>query len=148
MLDKVSDRELEKEYRKRFFLKGGERIGKSEDAAKHFAALFAEDPSRESFLVMFLNGNNKHIATEVLFKGTLTSSAVYPREIIKRALEHDAAAIVCGHNHPSGNLNPSRDDMAITKKIKAALDTVDIAFHDHLIVAGEGFYSFTDHGLL
>jgi len=78
----------------------------------------------------------------------LTTSAVYPREIVKTALENNAAALICAHNHPSGNLNPSRDDISITKKIKAACDTVDIPLHDHLIIAGDGWYSFSDHGLI
>ncbi len=86
--------------------------------------------------------------TEILFKGSLTTAAVYPREIIKTALKNHAAAIVCAHNHPSGNLNPSRDDVAVTEKIKMACKTVDIALHDHLIITGNGWYSFADHGLI
>ena len=97
---------------------------------------------------MFLNGQNALITVEILFRGTLTTAAVYPREIIKLALENNAAAIICAHNHPSGNLNASRDDIAITKKIKDACGTVDISLHDHLIIAGDGHYSLADHGLL
>ena len=148
VLDQISDEQLVNEYRKRFFLKAGDPVHSSEEAAKHFTVMFGPDPSRECFAVIYLNGKNGLISVEILFKGTLTASAVYPREIIKKALENHAAAIICSHNHPSGNLNPSRDDIAITKKIKAACDTVDIAFHDHLIVTSEGFYSFSDHGLL
>ncbi|MEE8186098.1 MAG: JAB domain-containing protein [Nitrososphaerales archaeon] len=148
VLDQISDELIENEYRKQFFLKAGDPVHSSEEAAKHFTAMFSSDPSRECFAVMYLNGRNALISVDVLFKGTLTASAVYPREIIKKALENHAAAIICSHNHPSGNLNPSGDDMTITKRIKAACETVDIAFHDHLIVTSEGFYSFADHGLL
>jgi len=148
LLDKVSDSELDKEYRKRFFLSAGEELHGAEDAAKHFNMLFADDPAREYFGIIYLNGKNDVISSEVLFTGTLTTSAVYPREIIKRALEENAGAILVGHNHPSGNRQPSQDDLSITKKIKAACETVDIVFHDHLIVTSLGYYSFADHGLL
>ena len=148
VLDQISDEQLVNEYRKRFFLKAGDLVHSSEEAAKHFTAMFSSDPSRECFAVMYLNGKNALILVEILFKGTLTASAVYPREIIKKALENHTAAIICSHNHPSGNLNPSSDDINITKRIKQACDTVDIAFHDHVIVTSEGFYSFADHGLL
>ena len=148
MLDKVSDKQIEKEYHRRFTLKAGDIVNSAEDAARHFAGLLSKETGRECFVVMFLNGANKYIACEVLFKGSLTTSAVYPRVIIKRALELDGAAIICAHNHPSGNLNPSRDDLAITKKIKEACSTVDISLHDHLIIAGDGWCSFADNGIL
>ena len=148
MLDKVSDKQIEKEYHRRFTLKSGDIVNSSEDAARHFAALLSKETGRECFAVLFLNGQNAVLKSEILFKGTLTTSAVYPREIIKIALKNSTAALICAHNHPSGNLNPSRDDLSITKKIKAALDAVDIAFHDHLIIAGDGWYSLSDNGLL
>ena len=148
MLDKVSDKQIETEYHRRFTLKAGDIVNSSEDAARHFAALLSKETGRECFVVLFLNGSNRYIASEILFKGTLTTSAVYPRVIIKRALELDCAATICAHNHPSGNLKPSRDDLQITRKIKAACDTVDIAVHDHLILAGDSWYSFADNGIL
>ena len=148
VLDRVSDSEIDKEYRKRFFLKAGDKLYGADDASKHFSILFSEDKAREHFGVIYLNGKNAVISSEILFSGTLTTAAVYPREIIKRALEENAAAILVGHNHPSGNKQPSSDDLAITKKIKAACQTVDIAFHDHVIVTSEGFYSFSDHGVI
>ena len=147
-LDRISDSQLDKEYRKRFFLKSGDKLQNAEDAAKHFNILFGEDPAREHFGIIYLNGANKVINSEILFTGSLTTSAVYPREVIKRALEENAAAILCGHNHPSGNRNPSQDDLSITKKIKAACETVDIVLHDHLIVTSIGYYSFADNGVL
>jgi len=148
VLDRVSDSELDLEYRKRFFLKSGDKLYGAEDASKHFNILFADDPSREHFGIIYLNGKNDVISSEILFTGTLTTSAVYPREIIRRSLEEHCAAIICGHNHPSGNKNPSQDDLQITKKIKSACQTVDISLHDHVIVTSEGFYSFADHGVL
>ncbi|MCH7762963.1 MAG: DNA repair protein RadC [Candidatus Marinimicrobia bacterium] len=146
-LDRVSDAALDEEYRKRFFLKAGARLSSAEDAAKHFNVLFSKDPSREHFGVIYLNGANRVITSEILFVGSLTASQVHPREIIKRALEKNAAAIVCSHNHPSGNTRPSQDDLQITKKIRLACETVEIALHDHVIVTSEGYYSFADHGI-
>ena len=148
VLDRVSDSELDKEYRKRFFLSAGEKLHGAEDAAKHFNMLFAKDPSREHFGLIYLNGKNDIISSEILFSGTLTTAAVYPREIIRKAIEESAGAILVGHNHPSGNRQPSQDDLSITKKIKAACETVDIVLHDHLIVTSIGYYSFADHGVL
>ena len=148
VLDRVSDSEIDKEYRKRFFLTAGDKLYGADDASKHFSILFSEDKAREHFGVIYLNGKNAVISSEILFTGTLTTAAVYPREIIKRALEENAAAILVGHNHPSGNKNPSQDDLQITKKIKSACQTIDISLHDHLIVTSEGFYSFSDHGVI
>ena len=148
MLDRVSDSQLDKEYRKRFFLKAGDKLSSAEDAAIHFNMLFAKDPVREHFGVIYLNGANKVINSEILFSGSLTTSQVHPREIIKRALEENTAAVVCGHNHPSGNTQPSQDDLQITKKIKLACETLDITLHDHVIVTGEGYYSLADHGII
>ena len=106
------------------------------------------DKSREVFLVIYLNGRNQILKMEELFQGTLTTSAVYPREVVKRALVNDAAALVFVHNHPSGNPNPSQDDLIITKKLKEAAQAIDVSVHDHLIIAGNDVYSFADHGLI
>ncbi len=148
VLDKVSDSELDKEYRKRFFLSAGEKLHGAEDAAKHFNMLFAKDPSREHFGLICLNGRNDVISSEIIFSGTLTTAAVYPREIIRKAIEENAAAILVGHNHPSGNRQPSQDDLSITKKIKAACETVDIVLHGHLIITSKGCYSIADNAVL
>ena len=106
------------------------------------------DRSREVFLVIYLNGRNQILKMEELFQGTLTTSAVYPREVVKRALVNDAAALVFVHNHPSGNPNPSKDDLTITIKLKEAAQAIDVSVHDHLIIAGNDVYSFADHGLI
>ena len=106
------------------------------------------DKSREVFLVIYLNGRNQILKMEELFQGTLTTSAVYPREVVKRALVNDAAALVFVHNHPSGNPNPSQDDLIITKKLKEAAQAIDVSVHDHLIIAGNDVYLFADHGLI
>ena len=94
ILNLVSDKEIATEYKKRFFLKGGDKLAGSNDAASHLTVLLSNNPSREQFAVIFLNAANCIITSKVMFKGSLTSSAVYPREIIKKALELDAASII------------------------------------------------------
>lgn len=106
------------------------------------------DRNREVFMVIYLNGRNQILQMEELFEGTLTSSVVYPREVVKRALAHNAAALVFVHNHPSGNPAPSRDDLKITEKLKTAAKAVEIAVHDHIIIAGNEHYSFAEDGLI
>jgi DNA repair protein RadC len=150
-MNQISDADLELEYRKRFSVPEGEIISDSATAAKHFTAVIGDRiTERECFIVMLLNGRNQLIHTEILFEGTLTSSVVYPREIIRLAIKKNAAAVLVGHNHPSGNKMESSDDRAITAKIKKALETVEIKnFHDHIIVVPGGDYtSFADKGLI
>ena len=106
------------------------------------------DKNREVFMVIYLNGRNQIIKMEEVFEGTLSTSAVYPREVVKRALDNEAAALVFVHNHPSGNPNPSKEDLAITNKLKEASQSIDVVVHDHLIIAGNEVYSFADHGLI
>ena len=106
------------------------------------------DKNREVFMVIYLNGRNQIIKMEEVFEGTLSKSAVYPREVVKRALDNEAAALVFVHNHPSGNPNSSKEDLTITNKLKEASQSIDVVVHDHLIIAGNEVYSFADHGLI
>ncbi|MBC8255981.1 MAG: DNA repair protein RadC [Candidatus Marinimicrobia bacterium] len=106
------------------------------------------DRGREVFLVVLLNGRNQVLDIVELFEGTLTTSAVYPREVIKLILEKDAAAVIFVHNHPSGNPNPSKDDQNLTQKLKAACATIDVQLHDHLIIAGNDYTSMADKGMI
>jgi DNA repair protein RadC len=146
----VSDSKIKSEYLNRFTLKRGDKIQSSNDAIMQFQSLMVANAEKEEFYCLFLSGNNSVITIEKLFEGSISSSAVYPRQIIKRVLELNALALIIAHNHPSGNLNPSQDDLNITKRIKNALELVDCVLHDHLII-GYGkndVYSFTDHGLI
>ena len=106
------------------------------------------DRGREVFLIVLLNGRNQVLDIVELFEGTLTTSAVYPREVIKLILEKDAAAVIFVHNHPSGNPNPSKDDQNLTQKLKAACSTIDVQLHDHLIIAGNDYTSMADKGMV
>ena len=123
-------------------------FGRSADEVLDYLKHNLRDKNREVFLVIYLNGRNQILKMEELFEGTLSTSAVYPREVVKRALVNDAAALVFVHNHPSGNPNPSQDDLTITKKLKKAAQAIDVSVHDHLIIAGNDVYSFADHGLI
>jgi len=106
------------------------------------------DRGREVFLVVLLNGRNQILDIVELFEGTLTTSAVYPREVIKLILEKDAAVVIFVHNHPSGNPNPSKDDQNLTQILKAACSTIDVQLHDHLIIAGNDYTSMADKGMV
>lgn len=102
----------------------------------------------EEFKVIFLDIGYKLIKTETLFYGTIDRSAVYPREIIKKVLEHRAKFVVFAHNHPSGNTTPSKSDIDITKHMKTALSYIDVELIDHIIIGGEEYFSFYDNGIL
>lgn len=107
-----------------------------------------KDYKHEVFAVVFLNRANKINHFEIISKGGITGTVADPRVILKKALEEDATSIVLCHNHPSGNLQPSRADEELTKKIKEAAAYFDIKIIDHIIVSEEGFYSFADDGIL
>ncbi|MFM1855153.1 MAG: hypothetical protein RLZ83_462 [Pseudomonadota bacterium] len=102
----------------------------------------------EVFLVLFLDAHNRVIAAEEMFRGTLTQTSVYPREVVKRALAHNAAGVILAHNHPSGVAEPSRADELLTQTLSAALMLVDTRVLDHIIVGGNAAVSFAERGLL
>jgi len=102
----------------------------------------------ECFAVLFLVAQGRLIATEELFRGTLTQTAVYPREVVQRALHHGAAAVILAHNHPSGVAEPSRDDKLLTERLQAALALVDVRVFDHLVVSRGDAVSMAARGLL
>jgi DNA repair protein RadC len=102
----------------------------------------------EVFAVLFLDAQNRLIAYEELFRGTLTQTSVYPREIVKAALKHNAAGLILAHNHPSGVAEPSLQDQALTRTLAEALALVDVRVMDHFVVAGGGTVSFAERGLI
>lgn len=104
--------------------------------------------SHEVFVALFLDTQNRCIASETLFEGSLMQTSVYPREVVKRALAHNAAAVIFAHNHPTGVAQPSRADEMITQTLKEALALVDVRVLDHIVVAGNQTYSFVEHGLI
>ncbi|MBK9485444.1 MAG: DNA repair protein RadC [Chitinophagaceae bacterium] len=122
-------------------------VRSSRDIAAYLQATL-KDYSYEVFAVVFLNRANKINHFEIISKGGITGTVADPRIILKKALEEDATSIVLCHNHPSGNLKPSRADEELTKKIKEAAAYFDIKIIDHIIVSEDGFYSFADEGIL
>lgn len=104
--------------------------------------------SKECFAGIFLDVKNRVIASDILSTGSLTVSSVYPREVIKKALEYNAAALIFAHNHPSGDPQPSGRDVAITRRLVMALGYVGIRVHEHLISVGDEFYSFQENGYI
>ena len=102
----------------------------------------------ESFVALWLDAQNRLIASEELFRGTLTQTCVYPREVVKAALRQNAGAVIFSHNHPSGIAEPSRADELLTSNLKQALALVDVRVLDHFVVAGAATISFSERGLL
>ncbi len=102
----------------------------------------------EVFVVLFLDSQNRLIAAEEMFRGTLAQTSVYPREVVKAALGHNAAAVIFAHNHPSGVAEPSRADEMLTTALKQALALIDCRTLDHVVVASDRTTSFAERGLL
>jgi DNA repair protein RadC len=104
--------------------------------------------SIEQFRILYLNSKNHLIADETMNSGTIDQTTVYPREILKKSIFYDAAAIIIAHNHPSGVATPSKADVMVTHQIVAACKTIDVVVHDHIIVSPKQIYSFKSEGLL
>ena len=115
---------------------------------KDYVSLQLRNLPHEMFAVLFLDSQHRLIRLEEMFRGTLTQTSVYPREVVKRALELHAGAVILAHNHPSGMTEPSRADQALTERLKVALQLVDVRVLDHLVVAGPCVTSFAERGLL
>ena len=120
----------------------------SPKAVRDYLQLQLGARSHEVFAVLFLDSQNRLLAMEELFRGTLTQTSVYPREVVLRALHHQAAAVVLAHNHPSGTVQPSRADEALTQTLKAALALVDVRVLDHFIVTRDRAASMAEMGLM
>lgn len=120
----------------------------SPQAVTRYLLLLLGGKAYESFAVLFLDVKNRLIACEELFRGTLTHTSVYPREIVKEALAHNAASIILAHNHPSGSPEPSAADHSLTQALKHALALIDVRVLDHFVVGNKKVYSFAEHGQL
>lgn len=117
-------------------------------AAKDYLKLLLGGRHQEVFVMLFLDSQYRLIVTEELFHGTLTQTSVYPREVVKRALFHNAAAVMLAHNHPSGLAEPSDADRRLTDVLKTALALVDVRILDHFIVGEASVMSFAEKGLI
>ena len=128
-------------------LRAGDALG-SPAAVRDFLRLTLGGREHEVFVAVLLDAQNRVLACEELFRGTLTQTSVYPREVVKCALAHNAAAMIFAHNHPSGIAEPSHADQVLTQALKQALALVDIKVLDHFIVAGSAALSFAERGLI
>lgn len=120
----------------------------SPQAVRDYLRLKLADREHEVFVALFLDSQHRLIACEELFRGTLAQTSVFPREVLKAALKHNAAAVIFAHNHPSGVAEPSRADELLTTALKQALALVDIRTLDHLIVGGASVTSLAERGLI
>jgi len=120
----------------------------SPEAVRDFLRLSIQDRQVEIFLGLFLDAQNRVIAVEELFSGTLTQTSVFPREVVRTALHHNAAAVIFAHNHPSGVAEPSRADETLTQALKQALALIDVRVLDHFVVGRGATLSFAERGLL
>lgn len=139
LIQAVADRYLEKRITRK-------------DIISHSKALFEylyynmRDKNRECFKVVHLDAKNQVLGLETLFEGSLSTTAVYPREVVQSALNHHSAAVIFAHNHPSGDPAPSADDMAITRKLIFCCDIMGITVHEHIVIGENRYFSFADEG--
>lgn len=141
LIKAVADRYLEKKVTEK------PAIRNADDLYNYLSHTLRDRP-RECFKVLFLDAKNRVISVKTLFEGTLTAASVYPREVIREALDHRAAALIFAHNHPSGDPAPSPEDRAITRQLIAACAVMGITVHEHIIVGDNAYYSFADQGLI
>jgi DNA repair protein RadC len=120
----------------------------SPGAVKHFLTLRLAGEERELFVALWMSAKNSLIECETVSYGTLTQAPVFPREVMKSALKHNAAAVIFAHNHPSGVAEPSAADKRLTELLREVLGMIDVRVLDHIIVAGMNTMSFAEHGLI
>ena len=120
----------------------------SPEAVREYLRLHLGQRDREYFVAVYLDAQNRVLKLEELFAGTLTQTSVFPRDVVRQGLLHNAAAVIFAHNHPSGLAEPSRADELLTQALKRALELVDIKVLDHFVVGGDSAMSFAERGLL
>lgn len=126
-------------------LKRGDALT-SPQQTKLYLSSILRDRQREAFYILFLDNQHRVIRDEILFEGTIDAASVYPREVVKRALHHNAAAVILAHNHPSGVAEPSQADRRITDRLRDALSLVEIRVMDHFVVGDGEVVSFAERG--
>ncbi|EEY46402.1 RadC family protein [Vibrio mimicus] len=126
-------------------LKRGDALT-SPQQSKLYLSSILRDRQREAFYILFLDNQHRVIRDEILFEGTIDAASVYPREVVKRALHHNAAAVILAHNHPSGVAEPSQADRRITDRLRDALSLVEIRVLDHFVVGDGEVVSFAERG--
>ncbi len=138
------------EISKRYFkdeMREGDAITNPE-SCKKFVRLALADKPQEVFACLYLDNQHRILRFEELFQGTIDAASVYPREVLRKVIEHQAAAVIFCHNHPSGSTQASQADIQLTKRLISTLELIDVRVLDHLIVAGASVVSFAEQGLL
>ena len=125
----------------------GQRLSNSQEVYNVLKPMLAEEDDVEKVYIIFLDAQNKILAIEKLFSGSISAASIYPREIVKKLINLKASAFLIAHNHPSGNTKPSAEDHSITIKVGIAALSIDVSFHDHIII-GDGYHSMADTGWL
>lgn len=125
----------------------GQELSGAHEVFNIIKPFFAENSDVERVYCIFLDTRNRILAIEKMFSGTISSSSIYPRELIKRVITLKAGAVVITHNHPSGHTQPSNEDRVVTRKIALALESIDVKLHDHIIL-GDGYHSMSDNGFM
>lgn len=120
----------------------------SPDTVKDYLTISLSPYEHEVFVVIFLDNRHRVIHIEEMFRGTIDGASVHPREVVKAALKHNAAALIVAHNHPSGVAEPSQADHRITERLKSALALVDVRVLDHFVISGGEHVSFAERGLI
>ena len=128
-------------------MKSGDLLSSPDLVRQYLSSQLRHQP-REVFAVLFLDNQNRLIAYEELFFGTIDGASVYPREVVRRAINHNSAAVILSHNHPSGIAEPSQADQRITQRLQAALELIDVRVLDHMVVGDLEVVSFAERGLL
>lgn len=128
-------------------MKSGDLLTSPDLVRQYLSAQLRHQP-REVFAVLFLDNQNRLIAYEELFFGTIDGASVYPREVVRRAIKHNSAAVILSHNHPSGIAEPSQADQRITQRLQAALELIDVRVLDHMVVGDLEVVSFAERGLI
>ncbi len=126
----------------------GQSLSNAKGVFNVIKPLTEQETDVEQFWVFFLDAKNSILEMSMMFKGSITSASVYPRELIKKVLAVGASAIVCCHNHPSGDPEPSPEDYTITFQILIALKSIGVTLHDHMVIGDNGYHSMADHGVI
>jgi DNA repair protein RadC len=141
LIKAVADRYLEKK------IVGRDHLNNSRELFDYLYHTL-RDKGRERFVAIFLNTRNEVVTMETMFEGTLTASQVYPREVIQAALKNRAAAVIFAHNHPSGDPEPSKDDLAVTRRLVYACRVMGVQVHEHIVIGENRYFSFADQGYI
>ena len=143
-LHNVSDSDLHAEYCKRFTISANQQLSSSADVAKHVRIFMKDSPDVEVFICVYLSGANRVIDTEILATGTISTASIHIRELIKSILlKQKASSVIFVHNHPSGAEQPSKNDTDLMKKLKSALQQIEVEVLDSLIIPGNGNTGYT-----